>query len=166
MKKMDIVHYAMFSWNEADFLLAATDQGLCWANRNQEGFDIWLKKYKADSTLEKNADKLRPYWDAYKQYLTGNTKDFDVPLDLHGTPFQLAVWKVLMDIPYGETRCYSDIAEAIGKPKSVRAVGTAIGKNPVLIVVPCHRVIQKNGDLGGFSAGIPLKKALLQHEQA
>src|SRR5690625_1112780 len=69
MKKMDTVYYATFSGNEGDFLLAATDKGLCWANRNQEGFDIWLKKYKADSTLEKNADKLRPYWAAYEQYL-------------------------------------------------------------------------------------------------
>ncbi len=102
-------------------------------------------------------------------YLAGELQEFDLPLDPTGTPFQMQVWKALRAIPYGETRSYVGIANAIGAPKAVRAVGGANGRNPIPIVVPCHRVIGANGALTGFGGGIEIKKFLLaleaQHAQ-
>jgi methylated-DNA-[protein]-cysteine S-methyltransferase len=97
-------------------------------------------------------------------YFAGTLRQFKTPLILKGTPFQQAVWAAVQQIPYGQTRSYADIARAIGRPKAVRAVGTAIGANPVWIMVPCHRVIQSNGGLGGYAGGIERKRWLLEHE--
>ena len=105
--------------------------------------------------------------EAYRQlseYLLGERKRFDLPLNPQGTVFQQQVWKALCDIPYGETRSYKQIAEAIGNPKAVRAVGMANNRNPLLIVVPCHRVIGANGKLVGYAAGIEKKEFLLKLE--
>ena len=107
--------------------------------------------------------------EAYRQlseYLIGERKSFDLPLKPRGTVFQLQVWKALCDIPYGETRSYKQIAEAIGNPKAVRAVGMANNRNPILIVVPCHRVIGANGKLVGYGAGIEKKEFLLKLEKS
>ena len=107
--------------------------------------------------------------EAYRQlseYLIGERKSFDLPLNPRGTVFQQQVWKVLCDIPYGETRSYKQIAEAIGNPKAVRAVGMANNRNPLLIVVPCHRVIGANGKLVGYGAGIEKKEFLLKLEKS
>jgi O-6-methylguanine DNA methyltransferase len=98
-------------------------------------------------------------------YFAGRLRNFDLPLDLQGTPFQLSVWRRLVDIPYGETRSYRDIAAAIGKPTAVRAVGAANGANPVAIVVPCHRVIGANGKLVGYGGGLHWKQRLLELER-
>ena len=99
-----------------------------------------------------------------RAYFAGRLKKFTLPLDLRGTPFQKSVWEALLAIPYGETRSYSDIAQAVGKPAAVRAVGLANGANPVSIVVPCHRVIGKSGDLVGYGGGLERKRALLELE--
>ena len=107
--------------------------------------------------------------EAYRQlseYLIGERKSFDLPLNPRGTVFQQQVWKALCDIPYGETRSYKQIAEAIGNPKAVRAVGMANNRNPLLIVVPCHRVIGANGKLVGYGAGIEKKEFLLKLEKS
>ena len=107
--------------------------------------------------------------EAYRQlseYLLGERKRFDLPLNPQGTVFQQQVWKSLCDIPYGETRSYKQIAEAIGNPKAVRAVGMANNQNPLLIVVPCHRVIGANGRLVGYAAGIEKKEFLLKLEKS
>lgn len=90
---------------------------------------------------------------------------FDLPVAFTGTPFQQQVWKELQKIPYGATRSYQDIAVAIGNPKAVRAIGQANHRNPIMIVVPCHRVINKNGSLGGFGGGLEVKKYLLDLEK-
>ena len=100
------------------------------------------------------------------EYFSGSRKVFDLPLDLRGTPFQKQVWRALLGIPYGARTSYGVIATEIGKPKAVRAVGGAIGRNPLLFVVPCHRVVAKNGALTGFSAGMAHKQWLLSHEEA
>jgi methylated-DNA-[protein]-cysteine S-methyltransferase len=103
--------------------------------------------------------------EALERYFAGEEKEFrDVTLAPVGTPFQLGVWRELSRIPYGETRSYADIARAIGNPKGTRAVGLANGKNPLPIIVPCHRVIGANGTLTGFGGGLPTKKWLLQFE--
>ena len=100
-----------------------------------------------------------------EEYLKKERKVFDLPIKLKGTDFQKKVWNELLKIPYGETRSYFDIAKNINKEKALRAVGTAIGKNPLLIVVPCHRVINKNGNLGGFACDLEVKKKLLKIEK-
>lgn len=97
-------------------------------------------------------------------YFAGKLRRFTVPLDLRGTAFQLQVWEVLCSIPYGVTRSYRDVAQALGNPKATRAVGQAIGRNPVSIVVPCHRVIGSDGRLTGYGGGLPRKRALLDLE--
>ena len=99
------------------------------------------------------------------EYLDGKRKSFGIPLDLKGTSFQESVWKELQNIPYGGVVSYSDIANKIGRPKAVRAVGAANGANPVMIVVPCHRVVAKSGQLTGFRGGLEMKKALLALEK-
>lgn len=102
-----------------------------------------------------------------EEYFSGNRRHFSLPLDKSkGTPFQKKVWSALQKIPYGETRSYLDIARSIGNEKACRAVGMANNKNPFVLVAPCHRVIQKNGELGGFGAGLELKSWLLFQEKA
>lgn len=100
------------------------------------------------------------------QYFHGQRKEFTVPLDLAGTEFQESVWRQLQKIPYGKTVSYTDIARRIKKEKAVRAVGTANGKNPICILVPCHRVIAAGGGLGGYSGGLDKKMMLLKLEQS
>lgn len=102
---------------------------------------------------------------ALNEYFAGKRNEFsDLVLAPKGTPFQLSVWRALMAIPFGQTRSYGDIARVINNPKGVRAVGLANGKNPIPVIVPCHRVIGSNGTLTGFGGGLPTKKWLLQHE--
>jgi len=99
------------------------------------------------------------------EYLAGERKEFDLPLALEGTEFQQAVWKALLSIPYGQTRSYSQIAASIGNPKACRAVGMANNRNPVAIIVPCHRVIGADGRLVGYGSGLDIKEKLLNLEK-
>lgn len=98
------------------------------------------------------------------EYMSGKRKSFDLPLAPKGTDFQKQVWKALCEIPYGETRSYKQIAEKIGNPKAVRAVGMANNRNPLIVVVPCHRVIGSNGNMVGYAAGVDKKEFLLRME--
>lgn len=100
------------------------------------------------------------------EYLQGERSVFNFSYQLEGSPFQKRVWKKILKIPYGETRTYKDIARAIGKPKASQAVGMALKKNPILIAIPCHRVIGSDGALKGYAGGLPMKKALLDLERA
>ncbi|MBC7740881.1 MAG: methylated-DNA--[protein]-cysteine S-methyltransferase [Bdellovibrionaceae bacterium] len=100
------------------------------------------------------------------EYLKGDRKSFKVPLDLVGTDFQKKVWQKLAEIPYGETRSYKDIAKAVKNVNAFRAVGTANGKNPVCVFIPCHRVIAADGTLGGYSGGLDKKVKLLKIERS
>jgi methylated-DNA-[protein]-cysteine S-methyltransferase len=111
-------------------------------------------------------DTIKEAHQQLTEYLKGERKTFDLPLNLKGTDFQKQVWMALCDIPYGETRSYKQIAESIGNPKAVRAVGMANNRNPLLIVVPCHRVIGANGKLVGYGAGIEKKEFLLRLEKS
>jgi len=99
-------------------------------------------------------------------YFTGALKTFSLPLDPSGTEFQRGVWSALADIPYGETESYGELAARVGNPKACRAVGLANGRNPIPLVLPCHRVIGVNGSLTGYGGGLELKKRLLDHERA
>ena len=111
----------------------------------------------AGSILERTRRQL-------EQYFAGRRRSFDVPLDLRGTDFQLAAWKAMTKIPYGTTISYGDQARAIGKPTAFRAVGSANGRNPIPIIVPCHRVLASDGTLGGYSLGLSMKRRLLSLE--
>lgn len=101
------------------------------------------------------------------KYLKGEIKEFDIydKLEIKGTDFQQSVWQELINIPYGETRTYKEIAQKINKPKALRAVGTAIGKNPFFIIIPCHRVIRSDVKMGGFAYGLGVKEKLLELEK-
>lgn len=99
------------------------------------------------------------------EYFSGKRKTFDLKIEVKGTDFQKRVWDALQKIPYGETRTYQEIAEEVGSPKGQRAVGGANNKNPIMIIIPCHRVIGKNGKLVGFAGGLDVKKSLLELEQ-
>ena len=107
---------------------------------------------------------LREVAQELKEYCSGKRKTFDIPLKFHGSDFQMSVWNALRTIPYGETRSYGEIAEQIGNAKACRAVGLANNRNPIAIIIPCHRVIGADGSLTGFGGGLPLKQQLLNLE--
>ena len=109
---------------------------------------------------------MQRYVDQLEEYFSGKRREFSFPLDLRGTDFQLACWHALLAIRYGETRTYADIARAVGKPSAFRAVGMANNRNPVAIVVPCHRVIASDGTLCGYGGGLDVKRTLLELEGA
>jgi O-6-methylguanine DNA methyltransferase len=109
---------------------------------------------------------MQPYVQELEEYFAGRRRRFSFPLDLRGTEFQLACWRALLEIPYGETRTYADIARAVGKPRAFRAVGMANNRNPIAIVVPCHRVIASDGTLCGYGGGLEVKRKLLELEGA
>lgn len=115
--------------------------------------------------FEYHSDFLHEVYHQLNEYFAGKRKIFDLPVDSKGTAFQKAVWRELQKTPYGETRSYEDIAVAIGNKKAVRAIGQANGRNPIMIVVPCHRVIRKNGDISGFACGVEAKRYLLNLER-
>ena len=119
---------------------------------------------RGEDQNEKVAEPLMQSLEELEQYFQKKRTSFSMPLKLVGTPFQLRVWEALQTIPYGQTVSYADIAKQIGQPKAVRAVGNAVGNNPITIVVPCHRVVRTGGGLGGYAWGIERKKWLLAHE--
>lgn len=145
--------------------LLATDRGLCRiVLPGEEGIDRWLARYLAGAVAVEGAAILQRAQEQLHAYFAGRRRAWDLPLDIYGTPFQQAVWKLLLDIPYGETRSYAQLAAALGRPGAARAVGQANGANPLPIVVPCHRVVQADGSLGGYGGGLALKRALLELE--
>lgn len=162
------IYWSILKDKEWSMYTAATKDGLCYIgtpNAEFGEFEKWAKKRLPKYTLIEDASKLTLYVSELIEYLNGDCTEFTLKMDLHGTPFQQSVWKALQEIPYGQTVSYTDIANRIGKPKSVRAVGTAIGANPVLMSVPCHRVIAKSGALTGFRAGLNMKEQLLKLEK-
>lgn len=116
--------------------------------------------------LERETELIKKAYKELTEFLLGERKEFDLPIEMEGTTFQKNVWNALLNIPYGETRSYKEIAEFIGNPKACRAVGMANNKNPIGIIVPCHRVIGSNGKLVGYNGGLDIKKKLLDIEIA
>ena len=125
-----------------------------------------LRAEKNGIEFVESPQSMRQYASQLEEYFAGRRRDFDFPLDLRGTDFQIACWRALLAIPYGETRTYADIARAVGKPTAFRAVGMANNRNPIAIVVPCHRVIASDGTLCGYGGGLDLKRKLLELEGA
>jgi O-6-methylguanine DNA methyltransferase len=126
-----------------------------------------LRREKENSSgFEDTPSLMQNYVRELEEYFSGKRREFTFALDLRGTDFQLACWRALQTIPYGETRSYADIARAVGKPAAFRAVGMANNRNPIAIVVPCHRVIASDGTLCGYGGGLDVKRKLLELEGA
>ncbi|MEC1670945.1 methylated-DNA--[protein]-cysteine S-methyltransferase [Bacillus mojavensis] len=167
-KSKPTLYWSLLMFKDWNLYIASTSKGLVFVGSQNKSFEElfeWAKKRFPGSPLVEDDEKLDPYVVEITQYLEGNRKNFTVPIEYVGTTFQLAVWNALCEIPYGQTRSYSDIANHINKPAAVRAVGAAIGANPALITVPCHRVIGKNGSLTGYRGGFEMKTLLLDLEK-
>ena len=156
-----------------ELTIASSDQGLAYLGlprTNGRGFGGWCKRYAADHALElnaaQNAERNALATTQVSEFLAGHREAFDLPLDLRGTPFQLGVYRVVAEIPYGASLAYGDVADQLGRPAAVRAVGAANGANPIPLVIPCHRVVARNGHLQGYAGGLELKRKLLAMESA
>lgn len=150
--------------------VASTSQGLFWvglgaAEGQENQLQAYCRRWCPHAFLIKRKEPNARVLEQIHEYLLGQRSEFNLPLHVYGTPFQRRVWEELLKIPYGLTCSYYDIAQRIGHPKGQRAVGMANHHNPIGIVVPCHRVIGKNGHLTGYAGGIPLKNQLLKLEQ-
>jgi AraC family transcriptional regulator of adaptative response/methylated-DNA-[protein]-cysteine methyltransferase len=161
-----VVRYASAPTSLGVVLVAATEKGIC---KIAFGDDVEplvdeLRAEFANAELREEAGPLMPFIAQIDAYLHGSQQAVDLPLDIAATAFRLRVWDALRRIPYGETRSYSDIAEAVGSPRAVRAVASACATNPVALAIPCHRVVQKGGALAGYRWGLPRKAALLEAE--
>ena len=155
--------YAVIDSPLGRLTLVATDQG--------ELAGLYMEEHRHRPTLEtfgvRDDSVLPEVVQQLKEYFAGERTSFDVPLALTGTPFQQRVWTALQDIPYGETTTYGELAASLGLvPGASRAVGLANGKNPVSIIVPCHRVVGSTGSLTGYGGGLDRKQRLLDHERA
>jgi len=158
-----------WGWFDSPFgpaIVMGTDRGICGMGFAAEmGEDVarqdLQRRWPAAAFVE-NPMVLRPWVDA----ALGLGGDGKAPLYLIGAPFQIKVWEALLTIPSGQVTTYGDIARAIGHPKAVRAVGTAVGRNPISLLIPCHRALRKGGALGGYHWGLPVKRALLAYEGA
>ena len=153
------MYYCYLDTPIGELLLAGDDDALCLVSfpegsMRRDPEPDWIYKEKPFAAARQQLT----------EYFAGERREFDLPLKLNGTEFQMNVLHALQQIPYGETMSYADIAERIGRPKAVRAVGAANGRNPIPIIVPCHRVIGSHGDLTGFGGGLGTKEALLRLE--
>lgn len=151
------------------FSVVLTPRGLCRLGSPTEPPDqraAWLKRRLPGARSAPDPRGLALVGEQLTAYFEGALREFTLPLDLLGTPFQTRVWRALGGIPYGQTRTYAEVAAQIGAPSAVRAVGAANGVNPIMIVVPCHRVIGSRGALTGYGGGLDMKTRLLQLEGA
>ena len=158
-KKIDQIQYEMRS-KIGPLYLVASREALHGVFFNKQPVKL-VKNLGSSKAEEKILNKAVIQ---LKEYFAGQRKKFDLVFDLSGTPFQKQVWKELFKIPYGKTVAYKNIAQNIKKPKAVRAVGSANGKNPLCIIIPCHRVIAADGSIGGYSGGLNIKRQLLNLE--
>lgn len=142
-------------------VLAATEHGLCGVYFDEHKYFAGVRDWRRDPDqqwLTRAAIQL-------DEYFSGDRTDFDIPLDLRGTGFQRSVWEALCTLPFGSTVSYRAIAERVARPSAIRAAGTAIGRNPVSIIVPCHRVVGVSGALSGYAGGVERKRFLLTLEK-
>jgi O-6-methylguanine DNA methyltransferase len=177
-----LIHYTNFDSPVGPMLVAASDKGLVLLEfsphrpgrrPNPQSNVVQSSVHEAVSgstgsrpNAVESTEALEPYLYQLRQYFAGERREFTVPLDLHGTEFQLRCWHALLKIGYGEIRTYAQLARAVGSPNGFRAVGAANGANPVSIIVPCHRVIASDGTLGGYGGGLEVKEKLLRLEGA
>lgn len=168
---MEQVYYNELETSAGQLLLCATDEGLCYVRfgsftENESLLRTWLHKQMRNFELQHGVRHvlLEDAMRQMRQYFARTLQVFQLPLDIYGTAFQKQVWSALQQIEYGTTKSYKEIAEALAHPRAVRAVGMANNRNPLSIVIPCHRVIGHDGRLVGYGGGIEAKKALLALE--
>ena len=161
------IHYSIVASPLGNLLVAATFRGICAVHLGETPDELQgtLHKLFPKAEFYQNDEALSDWVKAIVDYLEGCQPNLDLPLDIQATAFQKRVWEELKYIPYGETRSYQEIANAIDHPKAVRAVANAIGKNPTALIIPCHRVVRSDGNLGGYRWGIHRKDAILKMEQ-
>ena len=165
---MQTIHWMNTPSPVGELNLAATKTGcvfLC-LGMNKKNFHTLIQNTFPDAELKESQEYLTETLNDLKRYWKGDPKPPKTTFDLKGSPFQMKVWRELQKIPFGKTISYGKLAAKIGKPKAARALGGAVGKNPVSILIPCHRVIASNGKLGGYSGGLTIKRKLLAHEGA
>ena len=164
---MQIV-YTIADCHLGRLLVAATGRGICAVSigDSDEELETALRREYPAAEIHRDGDGLSEWVNAILAHLRGDQPHLDLPLDVQATAFQWRVWQELRKITYGQTRSYSEIARAIGKPKAVRAVARACATNPVPLIIPCHRVIRSDGSLGGYGLGLERKRALLAQEGA
>lgn len=160
-----VVYYDGMLSPIGEIWIAGSEQGLLKIDLriSEEHFLADLRKITPSKPI-RDAMKFTNIEGRLEEYFRGNKVIFDIPLDLRGTEFQRDVWRAIYKIPYGRLSSYGRIAEEIGRPRAVRAVGNAVGANPLPIVIPCHRIIRADGGLGGYGGGIDLKLYLLSIE--
>jgi AraC family transcriptional regulator, regulatory protein of adaptative response / methylated-DNA-[protein]-cysteine methyltransferase len=163
--KGQTIRFGCFATPLGTVLAAATDRGLCSIKLGDDAVKLRRLLAEEFSQAELVEDALQELKDRILAFIAGESSLARVPVDIRGTVFQRRVWDELRRIPRGETRTYGDIARAIGKPRAVRAVGSACGANPVALVVPCHRAVRSDGGLGGYAWGISRKERLLALEK-
>jgi O-6-methylguanine DNA methyltransferase len=160
---METLYYSRHDSLAGPLILTVSDQGLVALEFDRGKFP---SKKSASAVWQESEKRTKSYARELNEYFAGKRREFTFPLDLRGTPFQVKCWRALLDIPYGQTRTYADIARAVGKPQAFRAVGMANNRNPIAIVVPCHRVIASDGTLCGYGGGLDVKRKLLELEGA
>jgi methylated-DNA-[protein]-cysteine S-methyltransferase len=162
------VAYTSVPMPAGDILVAGTERGICAliiaVGAAMPAARDALQQY-CPAPLVPDADGLADATAQLTEYVGGTRQSFDLPLDLTGTPFQRRVWAALLAIPYGETTTYRDLARELGQPGGAQAVGGAVARNPVSIIVPCHRVLGSDGSLTGYAWGVHVKRWLLDHER-
>ena len=160
------IQYAITRSPVGMILVGWTSRGLCSVKigDTRDAVTAALRSEFPNAGL-KRAPELSPFAAAMLEHVTGDRPEIDLPLDIRATAFQLRVWRALKQIPYGETRSYSEVAESIGAPRAARAVARACATNPVALAIPCHRVVRNDGSLGGYGFGVPRKKVLLATEK-
>ncbi|MFZ5942784.1 MAG: methylated-DNA--[protein]-cysteine S-methyltransferase [Bacillota bacterium] len=162
------IHFSVTDSPIGTLGLAASSKGLVFLDfidYNVENYSQSLRERLPGCIIKEDGKYIELPLVQIREYFQGNRKSFSCPLDLRGTDFQIKVWQTLQSIPFGELCSYQDIARKVNNPRGVRAVGQANGRNPVAIIVPCHRVIRKSGDLGGYSSGLDKKRYLLDWEE-
>ena len=157
------VRYDVVPSPVGELFLAATPRGLCRISYTVEGQDEAVARVFGARVLRSPLDEVRRELD---EYFEGRRREFDLPLDIRVAPFQEAVLHELARVPYGHTDTYGHLAALVGRPKAARAVGTVMNRNPIPIVLPCHRIVGANGSLTGYGGGLPAKRALLELEGA
>ncbi len=165
---MRTIYTASFDSSIGRLTVASSGEGLAYValpRANGRGLMGWHKRHCPDSILREGFEPNRTAIAQISEFLEAKREEFALPLDLRGTPFQLAVYEEVAAIPYGESRSYRDIAERVDRPAAVRAVGAANGANPIPLVIPCHRVVASSGGLQGYAGGLELKAKLLAMEQ-
>jgi O-6-methylguanine DNA methyltransferase len=163
------LYYATMDSPSGPLMLVATPTGLCRVGLPGEGraaLEEWLARWIGPEPLEENPPALAAAVAQLREYFSRLRREFDLPLDLRGTPFQQQVWEELRKVPYGQTVSYGELARRVGRPAAARAVGQAVGANPVPIIIPCHRVVGADGSLVGYGGGLEVKSALLRLEGA